>query len=61
LGIVKITVINMPNHSIPEEKKEKIVILSERYNKGYVAKQLDISVDTVNKYLDKEKDKRISF
>jgi len=44
-----------PNNSISEEKKEQIPVLCEKYSKGYVAKQLDISVETVNKYLDENK------
>ena len=39
-----------PNKSIAEEKKEKISSMCERYNIGYVAKQLDIHRDTVKKY-----------
>jgi len=49
-----------PNNSIPEEKKEQIPKLCERFNKGYVAKQLDVSVDTVNKYLDEKKETGVS-
>ena len=39
-----------PNKQIPEEKKEKIAPLCEKYNIGYVAKELDIHRDTVKKY-----------
>jgi hypothetical protein len=43
-----------PNQPISKEKQEEIPKLCEKYNKGYVAKQLDISTKTVSKYLDKE-------
>lgn len=45
-----------PNQPISKEKQDEIPKLCEKYNKGYVAKQLDISTKTVSKYLDKKEE-----
>jgi hypothetical protein len=45
-----------PNKEIPDEKKEKIPILCEKYNKGYVAKKLGVHRDTVKKYLNESRE-----
>jgi len=49
-----------PNNSISDDKKELIPKLCERFSKRYVADVLNLSVDTVRKYddLDKEKEKK---
>jgi hypothetical protein len=43
-------VIEIPNNPIPDEKKEKIVVMMEHFSIRYVAREVGVSIDTVRKY-----------